>query len=256
MHDFFDYVIRHQLPFTFTFSSGFGLSLNLNRTLLNLNQGFSSGFRKFPEPNRWSSSGFGQYRPWTELNRTFSSLDCKDTVENGCHCSVPNTCVIACTRLVHSYLFHTAIKLRSYIANFKYNIINRHRYLRGRAWGRSLELENSFLQCPVLLGLRRGVSAPIPRRNVHRTVNCPVACGWGRDIFIGWCAVAPRVHRTGPNISEQKAILHFVWHENQEWGLNIVRQKSDHKMKLKCYLLFWFWNIPCGNKKLSFFQNV
>ena len=36
------------------------------------------------------------------------------------------------------------------------------------------------------------------------------------------------------NISEQKAILHFVWHKNQEWGLNIVRQNQ---------IIKWSWNV-------------
>ena len=73
MHDFYDYVSRHHLPFTFVFSLGFTLSLNPNWTLLILNQGSSSRFRKIPELNRWSSLGFRQNRPWTKLNRTFST---------------------------------------------------------------------------------------------------------------------------------------------------------------------------------------
>jgi hypothetical protein len=60
MHDFYDYVIRYHQEKGLVFGLVFGPSPNLNWTLLNLNRGFSLGFGKIPELNRWSGSGFGQ----------------------------------------------------------------------------------------------------------------------------------------------------------------------------------------------------
>ena len=64
-----------------------------------------------------------------------------------------------------------------------------------------LELENSFYQCPDLLGLRRGVSAPTPQRNVHRTATLPHGARLGQRTFFVRCATAQRVHRTGPKVA-------------------------------------------------------
>ena len=65
-------------------------------------------------------------------------------------------------------------------------------------WGRDLELGNCFLQCPDLLGLRHGVSAPTPQHNVHQTATLPDGVRSGQRFFFVRCAVAQCVHRTGP----------------------------------------------------------
>ena len=68
----------------------------------------------------------------------------------------------------------------------------------GQRWSRESRMENTFLVFSILLGMRHGVSAPTPRRNVHRTVRMRHGARSGQRIFFGRRTVLQIVHRTGP----------------------------------------------------------
>ena len=61
-------------------------------------------------------------------------------------------------------------------------------------------MENEYFAYAGLIGIRQGVFASIPWRNVHRTAPLRHGIQLAQVFLVGGCAVAQRVHRTGPNI--------------------------------------------------------
>ena len=59
-------------------------------------------------------------------------------------------------------------------------------------------MENEYFAYAGLIGIRQGVFASIPWRNVHRTAPLRHGIQLAQVFLVGGCAVAQRVHRTGP----------------------------------------------------------
>ena len=59
-------------------------------------------------------------------------------------------------------------------------------------------MENEYFAYAGLIGIRQGVFASIPWRNVHRTAPLRHGIQLAQVFLFGGCAVASRVHRTGP----------------------------------------------------------
>ena len=59
-------------------------------------------------------------------------------------------------------------------------------------------MEIDYFPCAVLIGLRHGIETPTSWRNVHRTATLRHGVRSAHIFFVGGCAVAQHVHRTGP----------------------------------------------------------